>query len=91
MCLTSRRSLYVDTFRLSRPAKGARPRVGFWGHRDDGTVQATGLEGTATRRINRHFSGSFLRHFNSAELPEHVGSESGTRGNSTTARCISAW
>ena len=70
---------------------GHGPALGFGDIGDDGAVQATGLEGTATRTINRNFSRSFLRHFNSAELPQHVGSESGTRGDLTTARCNSAW
>jgi hypothetical protein len=58
-------------------------------------VQATGLEGTATRIINRDFSHSFpsfLRHFNSASV---AAARSATRarraGDATTARCNSAW
>jgi hypothetical protein len=53
---------YAST-RLSQPANGARSRVGRWGIRDDGAVQATGFGwGTATRTINSDFSHSFLRH-----------------------------
>jgi hypothetical protein len=48
----------------SQPANGHGPALGI----DDGAVQAAGLEGTATRTINRDFSRSFQRHFNSASV-----------------------
>jgi hypothetical protein len=53
--------------RANRPL-GHGPALGVGEIRDDGAVQATGREGTATRTINRDFSRSFLRHFNNASV-----------------------
>jgi hypothetical protein len=49
-------------WRADRPM-GARPAFGT---RDTGPCRPPDLEGTATRTINRDFSRSFQRHFNSA-------------------------
>jgi hypothetical protein len=44
-------------------------------------VQATGLEGTATRTINRDFLLSFLRHFNNAKALQWRGPIPSPRGD----------
>jgi hypothetical protein len=94
MCLTSRRpKLDVDTFRASQPANGHGPAL-ISGATGNGAVQATGLEGTATRTINRDLSHSFpcsCDILTAPALPQHVATRARRAGESTTARCNSAW